>query len=505
MLFNYWRIAWRFLIRNKLYTGIHIVGLALGICGCVVLFLTTSYEFSFDRKWADGGRIYRIVGEIHRPDGLEMFANSPFEDVAGFETQIPGFDAKAAIFPYDGKISVPQPEGPSKNFDNHIGDQYQSAAAMTVAGYFSVFQYRWLAGNAAVLDRQNELVLTESRGRLYFGNISPAEMIGKTVLYDDSLQVHVGGVVQDHLENTDVGYTDFISIATATHSFLKDWIPTADWKSLRPHQSMAWVRLAKGVTAGQVNARFAEYIRRRVALRRGSLNFYLQPLEDIHFTRNFHRGDDGDMWRKPYLPELYAMIGVAIFILLIAAINFVNLSTAQSMSRAKEVGVRKVMGSRLAHIRIQFLIETLLVVLLAVLLAVSLVNPVLHAFRDYLPKGVHFEPTYPGTLAFLAGITLLTTFLAGSYPAWVMARHQPVESLKGEVTGAVSGTLALRRALIVFQFAVSLVFIIGAIVVARQIRYMRLADKGFSTDRILTVTSWSSKPDQLREYANSIR
>ncbi|HLI92533.1 MAG TPA: FtsX-like permease family protein, partial [Puia sp.] len=397
-----------------------------------------------------------------------------------------------------------------KHFDNHVGDQYQSAAIITVPDYFRVFPYRWLAGNAAVLDRQDELVLTESRGRLYFGNIPPAEMVGKMVVYDDSLQVHVGGVVRDLAGNTDMGYTDFISIATATHSFLKDWIPTADWKSLRPHQSMAWVKLAKGVTAGQVNASFAEYIRQHPPRGRGTLNFYLQPLEDIHFTRNFHRGegdmgDDGDMWRKPYLPELDAMIGVAIFILLIAAINFINLSTAQSMSRAKEVGVRKVMGSRVSHLRFQFLVETMLVVLLAVILAVSLVNPVLHLFQAYLPRGVRFELAYSGTLAFLAGLILVTTLLAGAYPAWVMARYRPVESLKGEISGAGPGSLHLRRALIVFQFTVSLVFIIGAIVVGKQITYMRVADKGFNTDRILTLTSWNSKPEQLREYANAIR
>jgi putative ABC transport system permease protein len=509
MLQNYWRIAWRFLLRNKVFTSIHILGLALGICGCLVLFLITHYELSFDRQWTDGDRIYRIVGNIHRPDGDQDqgFLNSPIKDVAGFETQIPGFEAKAAVYDMDGKIAVPQAGAPEKMFDNRVGDMYQRTAIITSPGYFDIFRYQWLAGNAATLDQPDQVVLTASRGRLYFGNISPAGMIGKTVIYDDSVPVHVSGIVRDPAGNTDVGYTDFISITTATHGYWKSDIPTTDWTPLSPHQSMAFVKLAKGVTPERVNTQFAEYIRQHVTFHRAgvSLKYYLQPLGDLHYTADFHRGDDGDLWRKVYPPTVYALIGVAIFILLIAAINFVNLSTAQSMSRAKEVGVRKVMGSRKRNIRLQFLIETLLVTLLATSAAVLLVNPVLALFHEYVPPGVHFVPANPGTLIFLGTVVLLTTLMAGFYPAWVMSRYAAVESLKGVVSGGSRGSLNLRRALIVFQFTISLVFIIGAVVIGKQIAFMQKADKGFVTDRVLTFSNWGIKPPQLETYAKSIR
>jgi ABC-type lipoprotein release transport system permease subunit len=507
MLQNNWRIAWRFLVRNKIYTGIHILGLALGISGCLVIFLITHFELSFDRHHPDGNRIYRIVGNIHRPDGEEGFLNSPTADVAGFETQIPGLEGKAGIFEFAGKIGVPQAGQPEKTFDNHLGDMFQHTAVITSSSYFAIFQRQWLAGNANTLDQPDHVVLTEGRGRLYFGDISPASMIGKTVVYDDSLPVHVSGIVKDEAGNTDLGYTDYISIATATHSFLKSDIPTTDWTSLRPHQSMAFVRLAAGVTPEQVNARFADYVKRHVKLRRAgvSMVFYLQPLKDLHFTRDFHRNDDGDLWRKVYPPTIYALIGVAIFILLIAAINFVNLSTAQSMSRAKEVGVRKVMGSRKTDIRLQFLTETLLVTLLAAVLAVTLVNPLLALFHEYVPPGVHFELKNVATLVFLGAVVMLTTLLAGSYPAWIMARHAAVESLKGSVSGGSRGRLNLRRALIVFQFSISLVFIIGAIVIGKQMAFMRNSDKGFDTERVLTLSDWSVKPQQLQVFANAIR
>ncbi|HET6255218.1 MAG TPA: FtsX-like permease family protein [Puia sp.] len=507
MLRNYWRIAWRFLARNKVFTGIHILGLSLGICGCLVIYLIIHYELSFDRNWHAGDRIYRIVGDINRGDGFEHFANSPSGDVAGFETQIPGFEAKAALFGFRGKIAVPQAGGPEKTFDDHLGDMYDHTAVITSAAYFDIFRYSWLAGDAATLDRPDNVVLSESRGRLYFGNISPAEMLGKTVVYDDSLVVHVSGIIQDLKGNSDLAYTDYISIPTATHSFLKSEIPTTDWTSLSPHRSMAFVKLADGVTPKQINARFAEYIKAHVHLNRAgsSMVFYLQPLNALHFTSDFHRGDDGDLWRKVYPPVVYALIGVAIFILVIAAINFINLSTAQSMSRAKEVGVRKVMGSRKTDIRAQFLVETMLVTLLATIVAVGLVNPALSLFHEYVPTGVHFEPASAGTLLFLGAVLLFTTLLAGFYPAWVMARYAAVESLKGTVPGAGRGNLTIRRTLIVFQFTISLVFIIGAIVIGKQIAYMQKADKGFNTDRVLTLSDWSADPSQLEAYAKSIR
>jgi putative ABC transport system permease protein len=507
MFKNYWRIAWRFLARNKVFTAIHVLGLSLGICGCLVLFLITHYEFSFDRSWADGDRIYRIAGLRHSPDGDDGFMNSPYQDVAGFETQIPGFEAKSAVYPYGGKIAVPKAGEKAKEFDSQIPNSYQATAVFTRPGYFDIFRYAWLEGKPSSLDQPDNVVLTEGRARLYFGNISLSEMMGKPVVYDDSLTMHVAGIVKDRAGNSDFAYTDFLSVVTATHSFMKSRIPTADWTSLSPHRSMAFVKLSRGVKPEQVNRQFAAYVKAHVQFNRPgtSVEFFLQPLGGLHFTPDFHRGDDGDNWRKPYLPTLYAMIGVAVFILLIAVVNFVNLSTAQSLGRAKEVGVRKVMGSRKANIRLQFLIETLLVTILAVVAAVLLVNPVLALFRDYIPPGVEFHLSNPVTLGFIVAVTVATTLLAGSYPAIVLSNYLAVLSLKGMVTGSGRGGLNLRRALIVFQFTVSLLFIVGAIVIGKQISFMRNADKGFNTDRVLTLSDWGLSPANLETYTNSIR
>lgn len=508
MLKNYWTTAWRNIVRNKVFTTINILGLALGICGCLVLYLITSYEFSFDRNRPDGDRIYRIVGTRQAPSGEVAFMNSPFDDVAGFQTQITGFESTGALLSCNGKIAVPQPGQPAKEFPNHVdGSLYERSAVFTWPSFFDVFKYRWLAGNAHSLDAPNNVVLTESRARLYFGNLPADSMIGKMVVYADSLPVHVSGIIQDYGGNTDIAYTDFLSVTTATHSFLRQDIPAADWTSLSPHRSMAFVKLAHGVTPDQVNQRLAAFTKKHVILRQAgaAVSFYLQPLTNLHFTPEFHRGDDGDGWRKPYLPTLYAMIGVAVFILLIAAVNFINLSTAQSMSRAKEVGVRKVMGGRKRHIRLQFLVETLVVTLLAVIIAALLVNPVLALFRDYVPEGVQFHLQHGTTLLFLGGLTVLVTLLAGFYPALVLSGYIPILSLKGTASGGGKDNLNLRRALIVFQFCISLLFITGAIVINRQIAYMGHADKGFNTDRVLTLMDWNDPVQKLATYSQSIR
>jgi len=507
MLRNYFTIAWRAITRHKIYTIINVIGLALGVCACMVIYLITDYEFSFDRDHPEGDRIYRIVGEAKAPDGSTMFANSLLSDMGGLETEVPGFEAKAAFYDYGAGVSIPDGKNPPKRFDNRIADSWTASTIITNPQYFRIFQYEWLAGRPEVLNEPFKVVLSEKRAQLYFGNTPVDKMIGKTVIYDDSLQVTVGGVVKDWTSHTDFGYTDFISIGTATRSFLKSRIPTEDWNSLRPHSSMAFVKLEKGTKAEVVNARMNAYISAHIHAGDAGpkVTFRLQPITDIHFAMEFHRGDDGDDFRKPYLPTLYMLMGVAVFILVLAVMNFINLSTAQSLQRAREVGVRKVLGSRRKHIVFQFLIETLVLTLFAVLLSVLLVEPVLLAFKDYVPPGVRFHFLQPHVLVFLMVVTITTTALAGLYPARLLSSYLPVLSLKGVTLHKGTEKIGLRKALIVFQFTVSLIFIVAAMVIGKQVNFMQNADKGFSTDGIITINKWRDREGRLQVFAANIQ
>ena len=505
MFKNYFKIAWRNIARNKVYSFINILGLALGICSCIVIFLITSFEFSFDKFHPDKDRIYRIVGETQNASGEKMFLNNIIPDVAGFQNQIPGFDATAAFHSYSGSITIPGSGNQNKKFDNKIEGSYSSTSILTWPSYFSIFNYQWLEGNPQSLNQPFKVVLTESRAKKYFGDIPLNQMIGKTVIYDDSLRVSVSGILKDWTGNSDFNYTDFISVSTATHSFLKNNIATEDWSSLRPHNGSAFVKLSKGVTPQQINNRFAAYIKSHVKLTDGKLNMYLQPLSAIHFTTEYRRGDDGDDFRKAYMPLLYILMGIALFILIIAVVNFINISTAQSIQRVKEIGVRKVMGSNKRNIMFQFLIETFVLTFFAVILSTLLVNPMLYLFKDFIPQQISFHLFTPSTLIFLITITVITSLLAGFYPAKVLSSYLPALSLKGAAFQKGTERLNLRKALIVFQFTMSLIFIIGVITIGKQINFMMSADKGFNSDAIITLTKWGERDGKMKVLAENIK
>jgi ABC-type antimicrobial peptide transport system permease subunit len=507
MIKNHLKIAWRNIRRRKVYTAINVLGLALGICACITIYLVTKFDLSFDTFHPDGDRIYRIVGEWQNVKGDKTFLNSVTSDVAEFEHQIPGFEAKAGLVDYGEEVTIPDGNNPPKKFDNRIAGSYNTSTIITWPEYFDIFSYKWLAGNPGTLNEPFKVVLTESRARKYFGNIPLTKMMGKTIIYQDSLRVNVSGIIKDWTENTDFGYTDFISISTATHSFLRQRIKTGDWSSLQPHSSLVMVKLDKGVTAGDVNKRFAAFIRDHVKNQQTGtkLVMYLQPLHDIHFTKEFRRGDDGDDFRKAYMPTIYSLMGVALFILLIAAVNFINLSTAQSIQRAKEIGVRKVLGSTRKNIAYQFLTETFILTTLAAFISVLLVNPVLVLFKDYIPEGIVFTVFSPSTLLFLLTIIVITTFFAGFYPARVLAAYIPVLSLKGIHYRKRSGNVNLRKALIVFQFIISMLFILTGIIMGKQMNFMKSADKGFNSDAIITVDKWRDRDNKLKVLAENVR
>ena len=229
MIKNYLKIAWRMIMRNKAYSFINVIGLAMGICACIVIFLIEDHEFSFDKFHPDGECIYRIVEVAQAPSGEKMFLNSPVPEVAGFQYAIPGFEAKAALHFYDGKVTI-------RNTDKKVAVfNGNNEMVVTEPQYFDIFKYEWLAGNqASALSKPNQLVLTEKKARVYFGNAPLDEMIGRTVIYDDSLQLTVSGIVKDWDKNTDFGYSAFMSVRGIQNGVLRNNITSDDWKSLSP-------------------------------------------------------------------------------------------------------------------------------------------------------------------------------------------------------------------------------------------------------------------------------
>jgi putative ABC transport system permease protein len=502
MLKNYFRIATRILARNKLYTTINVLGLALGICGCMIIWLVGSFEMSFDRFHRDGDRIYR-VGNGGKPGEQKMAEVLPPMPDA-IRKMIPGMESVTSFFPlYNGNtVLIPNDDKAAKQYDASAeGQDGLPGVIIADADYFSIFRYQWLAGNPAIaLQQPFTVVLTESRARRYFGSLPPESVIGKEVIYQDSLHVHVSGIVRDWVQHTDLPYTDFISFPTLASSFLKDVRHMDDWVLHQGGGRWYWptcfVKLAKGVSPAQVDAQLTMLATQHIAGADSKHPFllHLQPLADIHFNNDYN-----DNLRKAHLPTLYALTGIALFILLLAAVNFINLSTAQSLQRAKEIGVRKVLGSGKSSLVMQFLIEAGLLTATAVVIAALLTKPAMALFRDYIPGGVRFNPLAPVNVLFLLGITTGVTLLAGFYPARVLSGYQPVRTLKGSGSGRGGEKWWLRRGLIVFQFTISLVFIIVTLVIGKQIRFMLNTDYGFKTDAVVSVSGdWNDSTGKIK-------
>jgi putative ABC transport system permease protein len=507
MFQNYFRTAWRNLVRHKVNTGINVLGLTLGISVCLTIFLLVRFELSYDTFHADKDRIYRVVAHIVRFDGKKVdvgYSTSPLPDA--MRSELSGLATVAGFDILYANVIVAHEDGSQEVFEAATdGEEAASEAATSGAAgsgaatpigivqpqYFDVFHYRWLAGNAATaLNEPFRVVLSVKEARRYFGpRENPDQWLGRRLIYSDSLAVTVSGIVADWEQNSDFGFRDFISYTTIAHSFLKDQFYPDQWAAWGGVRTV--VKLDKGVSPAQVERQLPAFVKRHITDRPGaSTAFALQPLSDVHFNEAYHDEIVGKVNR----PTMYGLAAIAGFILLIAAINFINLSTAQSVQRAREIGVRKVLGGRRGAIVLQFLSETLLVVLAAAVLAVGLTSPLLTAFHSMLPAGLRLDLFSGSTLLFLGATVVVTCLLAGLYPARVLSAYAPVLSLKGQGITQLNSRSYLRKSLIVFQFTVSLIFIIGTLVIGRQIHYVLNTDLGFDKDAVVVLRTGDDRP-----------
>jgi len=484
MLRNYFKIAWRNLLRNKATGIINILGLAFGISACLVIYLVVRFELSYEQGFPGHEHIYRIVWEE---------GSIPDPAPAALQNEVAGMESLAFFHNYEAKVSIPGNNGIEKRFDYPQWGKEQSDIIIAAPQYFSVFKYQWLLGNpASSLNTPFSVVLTESKAYKYFGKQPLEKLIGRSVIYNDSLTLTLTGIVKDPAKNTILSFRDFISFSTAEHhhSFLGNEFHFDRWGEAGIG-FQTFVKLPSNISAEQANSRLAAFTSRHVpkeAQNKGV--FKLQPLTDIHFNSSYP-----DLYsRKAHLPALYALMLIAGFILLIAVVNFINLSTAQSVERAREIGIRKVLGSKRSSLVAQFLCETFVLTLLALILSLICLQPLLTAFRSFLPGDVRAGIFQPATLLFLLLITIVTALLSGLYPAKVLSGYLPALSLKGKSGEPGRQRGYLRKGLVVFQFTVSLVFIIAALIIGNQLRYMLHKDMGFAREAIITIDKKDRAP-----------
>jgi putative ABC transport system permease protein len=494
MFNSYFKIAWRVINRSRVHTMINVLGLAMGICASLVIYTIVHYEFSFDRFHPDKERVFRVLIESKKGDDRSGCICTPPPAASEFQSSVASLESVAGYYRYEPNVSVPNGVNAPRHFERQ-----RNGVILTDAGYFQVFQYHWLAGNAAGLASPFRVVLTASRAKEYFGTTDLSKVLGREIIYDDSLHTVVAGVVEDWNENSDFRMTDFISKESIKGSFLSKQFPTNNWGMLM-HYSQTFVKIRKGTLPQDVAQQMTATYRPHADDADGvTTEVVLQPLDRVHFNNN----DEGE---STVLSTLYTLMGLAGFILLIAVINYINLSTALSLKRAREIGVRKVLGGMRKTVVTQFMIETVLVVIAAVAIAILFVKPVMWGFSSFINQSIEFDVLDLSTIGFLIFLTVFTSVLAGSYPAWVISSYRPVVSLRGNAVANTNDGSWLRKSLIVFQFSLSLVFIIGTLVVSNQMNFIRTKNRGFVTDGVITLrTNWNDQSGRVQTLAANLR
>jgi ABC-type antimicrobial peptide transport system permease subunit len=340
-------------------------------------------------------------------------------------------------------------------------------------------------------------VLSEKKAAQYFPGVAPADVVGKQITYNDDLKTTVTGVVKNLNENSSFSGDEFISVATITKTDLQQSFMMDVWNDWMAYSSV-YIKLAKGATVANTEAQLKSLLKKyNNKANKDAANtmvFKLQPLGDIHFNNQY----GGFGMRIASKPTLYGLLAIAAFLLLLGCINFINLTTAQATQRAKEIGIRKTMGSTKAQLVLQFLSETFVITLAATLLSVLLTPLLLYMFANFIPPGLEVTLLYkPNVILFLVLLVLLVSFLAGLYPALVLSGYKPVLVLKNQAYNGTAQTRSawVRKTLTVSQFVIAQFFVIATIMVSKQIHYALTADMGMRKDAILNFSTPFSRDD----------
>ncbi len=465
MLRNYLTIALRTLRQQQVYSLINVAGLSLSVTSALLLFLYVTDELRYDRYHAHADRIYRVAMDVNVGGEDREVAVAPAALAPTLASDYADIEQYAIIRPIN-------------DFNVVKGDETFAQADVFYASatVFNVFTYPLVAGDPqTALQEPNCIVIDQRMADRYFPG---QEVLGQTLPGEGDANYRVTGVMQNVTGNGHFTPQALVSIWDKEKiTSWGDW-NWANYVRLAPTASSESFREA---LEGVYQAHLAE----RVAEMNGSADFVMQPLTDIHFysRRDFElRVNDGNM------NYLYTFSVTALLLLLIACINYMNLATARSLRRAKEVGVRKALGSLQSQLIGQFLVESYLIVGMAVLLGIGLATALLPAFNQFTQKSLRFDTlATPTTLGFVITFVLILGLVAGGYPAFFLSRYNPAKVLKGGHPGQRTSGFTLRQGLVVFQLVISITMLIGTWVIYQQLHYLNRQSLGFNPEQIVTI------------------
>jgi putative ABC transport system permease protein len=484
MFKNYFKIAWRNLKRNQSYTLINVLGLSLGMACGILIFTLVKYYLSFDNFHQNKDRIYRIVTEFHE-DGINYSPGVPAPLGKAFRNDYAFAEKTARVVSYGNTlISIPSSKD-NKKFKEENG------VAFAEPEFFDIFNFPLIQGDKrSVLKELNTAIITQNIADKYFSKENP---IGKIIRLSNKIDFKITGIMKNIPTNTDRKQEIYLSYSSLKQR--SKWLASdSSWSGVSSGMQ-CFVRLKPHVLPADVAKVFPAL--RKKYLGKDEVNeffFNLQPLADIHFNTDY----DGYVNKK----YLWALALIGLFLITTACVNFINLATAQALKRAKEIGVRKVLGSLKTQLFWQFIAETALITVFAMFiswclaeLAVPYIN---HLFKTELSINLFHDFNLA---VFLVLLSVLIVFLSGSYPGLILSNFQPVVALKGKLTQKDAGGFPLRRVLVIVQFAISQLLIIGTIVISAQIRYAAKADLGFRKDGIVLL----NLPDSSKAKMNTLK
>lgn len=507
MIKNYFTTAIRNFIRNKVFSTINVLGLSIGISSALVIFLIVYYEFSFDKFERDGNRVYRVVLDAKFDGNIGHSAAVQAPLAAAVQNEVTGVEQTVPVFQFQGNGSAKVSVVRTGSADSAVFKK-QEDIVFTNPQYFELLPYKWISGSPnSSLKNPFNVVLTESRARQYFSSLPYNQIIGKTITYNDDVTATISGIVKDLDEQTSFNAVEFISFSTIAKTHLRDQFMMNVWNDWMAY-SQLYIKLAKNSSAAQVEAQLKnllnKYDKDANKDAGNTMSFHLQPLSDIHFN-NLYQGVGQRIAHKP---TLYGLLAVAAFLLLLGCINFINLTTANASNRAKEIGIRKTMGSSKKQLVFQFLGETFLMTLLAALISIFAAPVLLRLFSDFIPQGLHADFLYrPSILLFLLLLSVLVSLVAGFYPSLILSRYKPITVLKGQAFENSNETRHawIRKTLIVSQFVIAQFFIIATLMVSKQINFSLNTDLGYEKEGIITFeTPRRAEPTRTSALLNEI-
>jgi putative ABC transport system permease protein len=477
MIKSYFTIAFRNLRHSKTYAAINITGLAVGIAAFLLLFMVIRFEKSFDNFHKNKDDIYRVVSVSRGNGGVGFSAGVPFPTSQALRIDYPQLANVAAIFHNTNQqvFALGSSGETVKKFKEENGVFYAEPQL------FNMLDFEVISGDIKKsLAEPNNAFLTRSTAVKYFDNWENA--IGKTIRIGSNTAIKITGILEDAPANSDFPFKIVSSYSTLLNTGMRrnmtDWVTTIS-------KAYTFVQFTKQYTPQQFDASLNAFVKKYKPAEYVKDGMSISPVSDMHFDARF-----GNFNGHVFSRELITVLElVGIFLLVIACVNFINLATAQAVNRSKEVGVRKVLGSRRGQLIAQFIGETGLITFFAMIISCLIVWLVLPMLNTLLHLRLSFNPfTDPAMLLFLLAVVVIVTLLSGFYPALVLSGYNPIQVLKNKIVAQKSNTISLRRALVVLQFVIAQVLVIGTIVVVKQMNYFSNALLGFNKEAIINIS-----------------